>query len=334
MTTLSIGSDGSVLEHDRYAKVAIVIPCYRVASHIAAVLGSIPLVYPTIICVDDASPDDVVAQIEAIGDSRVSIVRHAKNGGVGAAMKTGYAEALKLGAAIVVKMDGDGQMSADHLDDIVAPLLAGDAEYSKGNRFVDLKALRAMPRTRLFGNAFLSFASKLASGYWNMLDVSNGYTAIARTALARIDVANLSDRYFFESSMLIELNIVRAIVADVELPARYGDEKSSLKISRVAATFPTLLLRGMLRRFYWRYLIEEFGVVSICVLVGVPAILFGVLFGALHWIETLRTGTPATAGTVFVAALPIIVGVQLCLAAVILDVLSSPTIKWHRDQTR
>jgi glycosyltransferase involved in cell wall biosynthesis len=310
--------------------VAIIIPCYRVERHIADVIRSIPERYSTIICVDDASPDGTAAAIESLGDLRVILLRHQKNRGVGGAMKTGYAEAIRRGAAICVKMDGDGQVSAEDVGDLVAPLLEGVAEYSKGNRFVDLRALRRMPAVRLLGNAFLSFASKLASGYWNMLDVSNGFTAVTSTMLRRVDLDQISERYFFETSMLIELNILRARVADVEIPARYGDEKSSLRISRVATTFPPLLLRGFLRRFYWRYLIEEFGVVSVCVLSGSPFLLFGMVFGAWRWLDSVRTGIPATAGTVFVAALPIILGVQLLLAAVLLDVLSSPTIKWHR----
>jgi hypothetical protein len=147
-----------------------------------------------------------------------------------------------------------------------------------------------------------------------------------------MDFAQISDRYFFETSVLIEINILRATVADVEMPARYGDEESSLRITRVASTFPPLMLRGLLRRFYWRYLIEEFGVVSVCVLIGFPLLLFGAVFGMWHWVGTFRSGIPATAGTVIVAALPIILGTQLLLAAILLDVLSSPTIKWHREE--
>ncbi len=311
--------------------VAIVIPCYRVERHIADVVRAIPARYGRIICVDDASPDGTAAAIEALRDARVSVVRRERNGGVGAAVKTGYLEALKHGAAVVVKLDGDGQMDPADIDGLVAPLLDGTADYAKGNRFVDLRALRRMPRTRLAGNALLSFASKMASGYWNMLDVTNGFTAISARALRRLDLDRVSNRYFFETSMLIELNILRAAIADVEMPARYGDERSSMKLSRVLATFPGLLARGLARRFYWRYLIHEFSVVSICVLVGVPLALFGAVYGGWHWVDSFRTGQPATAGTVFVAALPIILGFQLLLAGLLLDVLSSPTRKVHRE---
>ena len=319
---------------DGYGGAAIVIPCFRVERQIADVIASIPRHYRHIICVDDASTDGTTSTIEALRDPRVTLIRRETNGGVGAAMKTGYREALRRNATMCVKMDGDGQMSADDLDDLVAPLLTDDADYTKGNRFVDLSALQRMPRSRLAGNAFLSFASKLACGYWNMLDVTNGFTAIRASVLRRIDFDRLNDRYFFETSMLIELNILRASVVDVEMPARYGDERSSMKLSRVVTTFPALLLRGLARRFYWRYLIEDFSVVSICVLLGLPLLFFGAAFGAFRWYESAQTGLPATAGTVFVAALPIILGFQLLLAAVLLDVTSSPTRKRNRAGPR
>lgn len=308
-------------------RIAIVIPCYDVEQHIAGVIRAIPDRYEPIVAVDDCSDDRTVAVIEALADPRVVLVRHERNRGVGGAMKTGYDEAMRLGADVCVKMDGDGQMSADDLDPLVAPLLAGAADYAKGNRFVDRRALRAMPALRLLGNALLSFANKAASGYWNMLDVTNGYTAITTRMLRRVVFGQLAERYFFESSMLIELNILGARVADVEMPARYGDERSSLRIGQVVRTFPRLLVRGALRRFYWRYLIQDFGVVSICALLGLPLLLFGIVFGGVHWAHSLRTGGTASAGTVLLAALPILLGVQLLLVALVLDVLSSTTRK-------
>jgi len=311
-------------------RVVIVIPCYRVARHIGALIDAIPVRYEHIVCVDDASPDDTAEVITALGDPRVTLLRHAQNRGVGGAMKTGYAQALSMGADILVKMDGDGQMAPDDLDALLAPLLAGDADYAKGNRFVDRTALRAMPPVRRIGNAALSFVSKAASGYWNMLDVSNGFTAVTRTALTDSEMAQVADRYFFETSLLIELYLARARVADVSLPARYGDEESSLRIGRVLLTFPPLLLRGLGRRFYWRYLIEDFGLVSLCVLSGVPLLLFGVVFGVVRWIDSIQSNAPASAGTVLLAALPIILGFQLLLTAAVLDVFSARTMKWGR----
>lgn len=309
-------------------RVAVVIPCYRVAAQIGAVIRSVPASCEVIVCVDDASPDDVAGAVAAAGDPRVVYLRRERNGGVGAAVKTGWRAALERGADVVVKLDGDGQMAGADVDALVAPLLDGRADLAKGNRFVHHAALRAMPAARLAGNAALSFGVKAVSGYWNVLDPTNGFVALTADLARRLDFDALADRYFFETSLLVEANIERARVADVALPARYGDETSSLRVGHVVFTFPWRLAGAMARRFYWRYLIQDFGVVSVGVLAGLPLVLFGAVFGAWHWMRSVRTGVPATAGTVFVAALPIILGVQLLLVALVLDVLSSPTEKF------
>lgn len=308
-------------------EVAIVIPCYNVGRHIAGVIRSIPPRYSCIICVDDCSADDTIAVITTLADPRVILVRHERNRGVGGATMSGYRKALEVGATVCVKMDGDGQMSASDLEPLVTPLLHGDADYAKGNRFVDQDRLRAMPPLRLVGNAFLSFATKAASGYWNLLDPNNGFTAVRAEVLRKLPLSRLHERYFFETSMLIELNILGARTADVVMPARYGDERSSMSISRVVLTFPGLLLRGLLRRFYWRYLVLDFTVASLCVLLGIPLCAFGVAFGGYHWWLSWKSGVTASAGTVFLAALPIIMGFQLLLGAVMLDVLNSPNAR-------
>jgi glycosyltransferase involved in cell wall biosynthesis len=313
-------------------RVAVVIPCYRVATHVADVIRSVPATVELIVCVDDASPDDTFATLEGVGDPRVVLLRHDVNRGVGGAVKTGWREALDRGAEIVVKLDGDGQMDGRDIDRLIAPLVARRADIAKGNRFVDHRALRAMPRARLIGNAALSLGVKAVSGYWNVLDPTNGFVAVRASLLRELDIARLDDRYFFETSLLVELNIRRAVVADVALPARYGGEPTSLRISHSIATFPPRLVGGFVRRFYWRYVIQDFGVVSLATLLGLPLIAFGVLFGARHWAESIRTGIPATAGTVFVAALPIILGVQLLLVALVLDVVQSPTVKVDRSE--
>ena len=304
--------------------LAVVIPCYNVARHIEDVVASVPAQVRTIVAVDDASTDGTAAALVRCRDVRLVVLTQALNGGVGSAMLAGYREALARGADICVKVDGDGQMDLSRLLDLVAPVVSGESDFAKGNRFRDVDALAAMPRIRLLGNGVLSFLTKLVSGYWSVFDPTNGYTAISADMLRRMDQTRIAPRYFFETSVLIELNIQGAVVQDVEMAARYGDERSQLSVGRVAATFPFLLMRGLWRRFFWRYMIRDFTAVTVCALAGVPALLFGVTFGAFHWWRSVSTAQPATAGTVLVAALPVILGFQCLLTAFVLDIVQQP----------
>jgi dolichol-phosphate mannosyltransferase len=304
--------------------IAVIIPCYNVARHIEAVIAAVPTDVRTIVAVDDASTDETLELLERTRDGRVVVIRQPANGGVGSAMLAGYREALARGADVCVKVDGDGQMDLRLLPELVAPLASGEADFAKGNRFRDVDALAAMPRLRLLGNGILSFLTKLVSGYWSIFDPTNGYTAVSAETLRRLDISRVAPRYFFETSMLIELNIQDAVVHDVEMPARYGDEHSQLSVGRTAVTFPFLLVRGLWRRFFWRYMIRDFTAVTVCVLAGVPALLFGVTFGAFRWWRSVATGQPATAGTVLVAALPVILGFQCLLTAFVLDIVQQP----------
>lgn len=304
--------------------IAVVIPCYNVARHVDAVVRAVPSIVRTIIAVDDASVDETAAVLARCADPRLVIVRQASNGGVGSAMLAGYRAALERGADVCVKLDGDGQMDQRLLPALVAPLVSGEADFAKGNRFRDIDALAAMPRIRLLGNGVLSFLTKLVSGYWSVFDPTNGYTAISASTLRRMDLSRIAARYFFETSMLIELNIQDAVVHDVEMPARYGDERSQLSVGHAAATFPFLLIRGLGRRFFWRYMIRDFTAVTVCVLAGIPALAFGVIFGVYHWWQSIATGHTASAGTVLLAALPIILGFQCLLTAFVLDIVAQP----------
>jgi glycosyltransferase involved in cell wall biosynthesis len=306
------------------AVTAVVIPSYKVAAQIAAVIRSIPPTIDHILVVDDACPQDSGGRAAETGDSRVTVLRHVVNGGVGAAVATGYRKALDLGCDIVVKMDGDGQMDPAFLPALLAPLEEDRADYAKGNRFRDFRALRSMPRLRLFGNSVLSFMVKAASGYWNVMDPTNGYTAIHRRALSQLNLARLARRYFFESGLLIELNIVRAVVVDVAMPSKYGDEKSSLRIPRVAAEFPLRLASGFFKRIFLRYFVHDFNMASIYLLLGLPMFAASVSWGAYEWLESILTGEPRTAGTIMLVALPIILSFQMLLQAIQIDIAAVP----------
>ncbi|HEY1374960.1 MAG TPA: glycosyltransferase family 2 protein [Candidatus Binatia bacterium] len=305
-------------------KVAVVVPAYRAAETIQRVLAGIPAWVDAIYVVEDASPDDTAEKTAAARDRRVRLLRHRQNRGVGGAMTTGYKQALLDGVDICVKMDADGQMDPEYLPHLIEPLVAGRADYAKGNRFHDAAALRRMPLARRVGNAGLSFLIKAASGQWNIFDPTNGYTAIHRSALEGLEIARLHPRYFFESSMLIRLREIGALVEDVPMPALYNGETSHLSAVRALVEFPALLLREGLKRVLWQYFVADFNAVSLFLVCGIPLALFGFFFGAYHWIVNSRAGTFASTGTVMLAVLPLILGFQLLLQALVLDVQSTP----------
>lgn len=305
-------------------KIAVVIPAYRAAAQVATVIRGVPDWIGRIYVVDDACPENSGDAAKAAGDGRVVVLRRQQNGGVGAAVKTGYRQALADGFDIVVKMDADDQMDPAYLKALLKPILAGRADYTKGNRFRDLKALRQMPRVRLLGNSVLTFLVKAASGYWQMMDPTNGYTAINRDALERLELDRISDGYFFESDMLIRLNIAGAVAEDVAIPARYGDEQSSLHIPSIMPVFVYRLIRGMGKRILFKYFLYDFSLGSFYLTAGVLLTAFGMVFGGYKWWLSAQGGTAATTGTVMIAVLALLLGVQFLVQAINFDIQTAP----------
>lgn len=304
--------------------ICVVIPMYMVEFHIQKVISGIPDWVDHIIVVDDASPDQSAELALAVGDDRVVLVSHIENHGVGGAMLTGYKKAVELGATIMVKMDGDGQMSPDHLPELIQPILEAEADYVKGNRFSRTGEIRSMPFIRRIGNLSLSFLTKIASGYWNVFDPTNGYTAIDADVFRRLDLTHIHPRYFFETSMLIELNLHRAVIAEVAMPAQYGSERSSLSVKRALLEFPFLLLRGCISRVWLQFFALDFSIASLFLIVGTWLMIFAGAWGGYAWASSIRTGVASTTGTVMIAALPLILGFQLLLQALVCDVQNVP----------
>jgi len=311
----------------RDAGVAVVIPCYRVRQHILEVIAGLPDWISGIYIVDDCCPEGSGTFLsETCLDPRLRIIWHTRNQGVGRATCSGYAAAMKDGFSIIVKMDGDNQMDAAYLRRLIQPITEGRADFSKGNRFYDLAALSSMPLVRRIGNLGLTLLTKIASGYWHIADPTNGYTAIHRSALSLLTLESVSRRYFFESSMLIHLNIIRAVAIDVPIPARYGSETSSLSIWRVLFGFPPRLLRGFIQRIFWRYFIYDVNAVSVLLLTGSGLVASGIGFGSYRWYIGVIESNSQSAGTVALALLPIILGFQMLLQAILLDVVEKPTL--------
>ena len=310
----------------RKFNLAVIIPAYRVADTIEVVLSELPNYLRHIIVVDDASPDNTSELVNALAsrDRRIVLVRHEQNQGVGGAMLTGFKKSLELGAQVVVKIDGDHQMDPAHIPALVTPLLEGKADYAKGNRFRDFELLRHMPLIRRIGNLGLSFLTKAATGYWYCFDPTNGYFAIRAEILAQLPLERIDRDYFFETSMLANLYLLDAFVLDVPIPARYRGERSSLSIWRVLVKFPAKLLATVLRRLLLRYFLFDFSMVSVYLLTGIPLILFGLIFGSVKWAQYLALGVPAPTGTVILPTLALILGIQILLSAIEIDMNAAP----------
>ena len=306
--------------------IAVIIPAFNVGRSIEQVLRELPVNVGAIIVVDDGSTDDTAAVVERVAreDGRIRLVQHDRNRGVGAAMVTGYRAALETPACVAVKVDGDGQMPIALLSTLLRPLVTGEADYAKGNRFRDFQSIRKMPAIRRFGNVVLSFLAKAATGYWHLFDPTNGFVAIRADVLRQVPLPRIAPSYFFEISMLCHLYLLGAVVKEVPMPARYNGEPSSLSVARVLREFPGRLIVATLRRIVLKNFVYDFSVQSLEIASGLILFLAGALHGGYNWVWYARHGIAAPTGTVMLPALLVMLGFQLLLSAVALDLQAVP----------
>ena len=310
--------------------VAVVIPSFKVRSHILGVIEGIGPEVSRIYVVDDCCPDNSGDFVESTcRDERVQVIRNPQNLGVGGAVMAGYRAAISDGATIIVKVDGDGQMDPSLIPRFIAPILAGEADYTKGNRFFDLEEIRAMPPMRIFGNAVLSLMAKLSTGYWDLFDPTNGYTAIHAEVARQLPFDRISRRYFFETDVLFRLNTLRAVVVDVPMDAKYGNEVSNLRISRIAGEFLFKHARNFCKRIFYNYYLRDISLASLELPFGLLLLALGTAFGGYSWVQSARLGVATTAGTVMLSALPILMGLQFVLAFLGYDIASVPRRPRH-----
>lgn len=315
--------------------IAVIIPSFRVTRHIMQVLAAIGPEVERIYVVDDKCPDGSGALVQReCSDPRVSVIFHPENRGVGGAVMSGYQAAIADGMTVMVKIDGDGQMDPALIPAFVAPILSGDADYTKGNRFFDLEQIGSMPPLRLFGNAVLSLMCKLSSGYWDLFDPTNGYTALHAATARHLPFGKISQRYFFETDMLFRLNTFSARVIDVPMDARYGDEVSNLKISKIATEFLAKHVRNFSKRLFYKYYLRDMSLASIELPLGLIMLVWGVTFGGVQWFNSAQSGVETPAGTVMLSAMPILMGIQLILAFLAYDISSVPRRAMHTVLSR
>ena len=307
--------------------VAVVIPSYRVKAQILGVISSIGPEVQKIYVVDDACPEQSGEFVRAQSrDPRVEVLFNEKNLGVGGAMIAGYRRAIADGVDYVVKMDGDGQMDAKRISALLFPLVTKISDYTKGNRFYRFPYLRTMPWVRIFGNAVLNFFSKVSSGLYAISDPTNGFTAISTKVLGELSFEKLSNRYFFESDMLYQLASLGAVVWDVPMPSRYGEEKSSMRVGFIVPEFLIRHSTNLFKRICYQYFLRDFTVASVQLVLAIPALVFGAVFGGYHWWRSYETGVFTPTGTVILAAFSVAVGIQLFLGFLSFDMADRRTL--------
>jgi glycosyltransferase involved in cell wall biosynthesis len=262
--------------------IAVVVPAYNEELLIADTLSSIPSFVDRIYAVNDASKDKTQEIIEEISrnNPRVVPILHGKNLGVGAAITSGYRQALTDGMSITVVMAGDNQMDPELMPSFIDPIIANKADYTKGNRLLSPGYRKGMSRWRFFGNTILTFMTKFSSGYWKLMDPQNGYTAISRRALERLNLDRIYPRYGYCNDLLVKLNVFGFRVMDVEMPARYGRETSKIRYGSYIGKVSWLLLRDFFYRLRMKYLILSFHPLAIFYLFGFGLTLAGLAAGA------------------------------------------------------
>tara|TARA_R110002126_G_scaffold291807_1_gene459587 strand:+ start:2565 stop:3536 length:972 start_codon:yes stop_codon:yes gene_type:complete len=312
-------------------KIAVVIPCYKVKDHIIEVLSHIGDDVCKIYCVDDACPEGSGVFItQNTNDPRIEVITHDVNKGVGGATMTGYQKAAADGMDIAVKIDGDGQMDPQLIAHFTQPIADNICDYTKGNRFYRIEDIQHMPKIRVFGNAVLSFMTKISSGYWNLFDPTNGYTAISCKLIPFLPLEKVNNRYFFESDLLFRLNTMRCVVQDIPMQAVYGDEESNLSVKKIIGPFLKGHTKNFAKRIFYNYFLRDFSVASIELVLGSFMLLFGCVWSASKWYASVSSGEVSSAGTVMIGMLFILVGTQLLLSALHYDQRNIPDTPIHK----
>ncbi|WP_322806258.1 glycosyltransferase family 2 protein [Thermanaerothrix sp.] len=298
-------------------KIAVVVPAYNEEKLIGKVIETMPEFVDFIIVVDDGSTDgtsNVVKKYQDQNKREIILLRHATNRGVGGAIISGHKKALEVGADVVAVMAGDAQMDPSDLPNILEPVINGQCDYSKGNRFINGEAWRKMPRLRFFANAVLSMLNKITSGFWHISDPQCGYTAISSTALRKLNLDAISQGYHFENSMLTELNIHNMKVTDVPIKAIYGiGEKSGINEFVAIFSFTLFLVKAFVQRLYRKYIIRDFHPLVFFYFFGLLSLLAGLGFGLYLIAIRLIMGTIVEATSALFAMLLFLSGLQMVL---------------------
>jgi len=299
-------------------RIGVVVPAYNEELLLADTIKGIPGYVTRIYIIDDGSKDHTPEVIESITDPRVKAVRHEPNKGVGAAIITGYKMALEDEMDIVAVMAGDNQMDPEQLPRLLLPIMENKADYTKGNRLISKEFRKGMSSWRSLGNSLLTLITKIGSGYWDIMDPQNGYTAISRQALEAINLDSIYTYYGYCNDMLIKLNTYSMRTMDVAMPARYGNERSKIKYGKYILKVAPMIFRGFLWRLKTKYVVLSFHPLVFFYVISMIMVPFGVIFSLWILIEKTLDQHVST-NYPLLAAFITIIGVQLLLFAMMFD---------------
>lgn len=307
----------------RKLETAVVIPCYNEEKMITQTIKKIPEYIDHIIAVNDASTDNTIGVLKKLKKqySKLIIVDNKVNQGVGGALIAGYDYAVKNTKATAIGIvAGDDQFDSSYLKAMLDDFIDQSADYVKASRFFHREAFKTMPKYRQFGNIFISLLTKFSTGYYSITDITNGCGWLRREIIEKIDFSIVEKRYDYETSMLTALSIVNAKVIDHAVPAHYGDEKSTIKLIPTAWRNLKAVWKGFWRRIYYKYVLYGFHPVALFLFTGMFFLIISLLLAIFLLYVKLFAHQSPTAGSVMLAVLPFILGIQLTLTALTIDV--------------
>lgn len=303
--------------------IGVAVPAYNEAKLIEKTIRTIPAFVDHIVAINDCSKDDTLAILNELRakDKRLFIIDNPTNHGIGYSLSNGLRKAAALGCDRVAVMAGDAQMDPDMLAPMLDNMSKRGLDFVKANRFMHIEALKKMPAYRRFGNIVVTLLTKFATGYYSIFDTQNGYVVYSKDVIDRMPWHLIGDRYEFENTILIGLSIIDAKVGDYPMPAIYGDETSTINLLSTTIRVLKRLFKGFWQRIYYKYVLYGFHPIALFLFTGLLLLFAGVLGAIWILIEKIVANMIPTSGTVMLAILPIILGVQLLLTALVMDVM-------------
>lgn len=306
----------------RNKKFAITVAAFNEEKLIAKTINALPDFIDEIFVVNDGSTDKTQKVVEKLAsdNKKITLLNNEQNRGVGFTVTRGLKAARDKKYDLIAVTAGDAQCDPNYLAKMADTLLDEGWDYVKANRFKNLDALRRMPKHRRIGNIIITIMTKFATGYYSIFDTQNGYGVFTLDVLERLPFELIGERYDYENTMLIALSVIDAQIKDHPVPAIYGDEESTIKLLPTVWRAVKVLFFGFWRRIYYKYIIFDFHPISLFLLSGLVLMLFGFGFGLyIAAVRILSDISPST-GTVMISAIPLLVGFQLFLTAMIMDV--------------